>query len=71
MIALSSPSPFLPAIIAHELGHSVYLLPDQAEGTRDIMNGHGSGWAYHDGAIGCASLALLGDPCKKAYLPLI
>lgn len=59
-----------PWVAAHELGHAVYGLPDLGEGV-DIMNPAEARTAYERGAVGCASLATLGTPCRRTYLPLM
>jgi hypothetical protein len=58
-----------PWVAAHELGHAVYGLPDLYEGL-DIMNPFQAREAYEVGAVGCASLAALGAPCRRVYLPI-
>lgn len=56
-------------VAAHEIGHAVYALPDLTEGL-DIMNPWRARDAYDRGAVGCASLAALGSPCRRVYLPI-
>ncbi len=63
----------LPAMIAHELGHVLFDLPDLyaipgACSMPDIMCYQVV--AYNAPTIGCVSLALLGAPCKRVYLPV-
>jgi hypothetical protein len=58
------------ATLAHELGHVVYGLPHQYEEKVDIM-GLAPLIAYQVPTIGCASLAALGRPCARVWLPLI
>lgn len=58
-------------IPAHELGHAVYLLPDLSGDMIDIMNPFAARAAYERNTIGCVSLAALGAPCKRTYLPLL
>lgn len=60
----------LAAVVAHELGHVVYGLDDLPAGPRDMMRMPPT-VAYRDGAIGCTSLAALGAPCQKVYLPFV
>ncbi len=64
---LNTDRPWIPA---HELGHAVYGLPDLVEGI-DIMNPWAARAAYEGNSIGCASLAVLGTPCRRTYLPLV
>lgn len=67
-------TPTLPALIAHELGHLVFNLSDlrapfASPSARDIMGA--SVWAFRDDVIGCPSLANLGFPCRKLYIPVV
>lgn len=64
----------LPAVLAHELGHVLFDLPDLYRtpdqcAHPDIMCDHVA--AFQRGFIGCNSLAFLGTPCHAAYLPRI
>jgi hypothetical protein len=56
------------ATIAHELGHVVYRLP-HAYGDEDIMSLAPIA-AYARQWVGCTSLARLGRPCARVWLPL-
>jgi len=63
----------LPAMIAHELGHVLFDLPDLypipgACAHTDIMCYQVA--AYNMPAIGCTSLATLGYPCQRVNMPL-
>lgn len=58
------------ATMAHELGHVVYGLPHQYQASNDVM-GLDPLTAYQRRSIGCASLAELGRPCARIYLPLV
>lgn len=63
----------LPAMIAHELGHVLFDLPDLyvipgACSMPDIMCYQIV--AYNTPTIGCVSVARLGYPCKRVYLPV-
>lgn len=64
-------SSWLAATLAHELGHVLYGLPDwylsECEGI-DIMCDAIAAWQI--GFIGCKSLAYIGKPCQKYYLPM-
>lgn len=62
---------YFESVVAHELGHILYHLPDLYYSTcaNDIMC-----YPYHpykNGFVGCTSLASLGRPCAKYYIPLI
>jgi len=60
----------LAALIAHELGHAAMGLPDLYPADQwDIMSA--PAWAYNSNFVGCRSLAALGSPCTRSYLPLI
>lgn len=64
----------LPAVLAHELGHVLFGLPDwyrvpDACAHPDIMCDHVA--AFQRGFIGCQSLAFIGTSCHAAYLPRI
>jgi hypothetical protein len=64
----------LAAIIAHELGHVLFNLPDLYDipgacTHTDIMCFYVA--AYNTPAIGCASLAALGYPCQKVHMPTL
>ncbi len=61
---------WLAAILAHEIGHAAYRLPEQYQDADDIM-GLAPIWAYQQRHIGCASLAILGHPCMQVWLPMI
>lgn len=65
---LNTGGPWLPA---HEIGHAIYLLPDLSGEMIDIMNPYTARTAYDRNLIGCASLATLGSPCGRTYLPII
>jgi len=63
----------LPAMIAHELGHVLFDLPDLypilgACAHTDIMCYQVA--AYNMPTIGCTSLATLGYPCQRVNMPL-
>lgn len=65
----------LQADIAHEIGHAVYGLPDLYQ-TPDACVAMDIMCFRHDQAyaarwIGCGSRALLGDPCRVTYLPIV
>jgi hypothetical protein len=64
---LNTDKPWIPA---HEIGHALYLLPDLNDGI-DIMNPWAARAAYEQDTIGCVSLAALGAPCNRTYLPLM
>jgi hypothetical protein len=62
----------LPAVLSHELGHVLFGLPDwyRVPGActhPDIMCDHVA--AYARGFIGCESLAWIGQPCHRMYVP--
>lgn len=57
------------ATMAHELGHVVYGLP-HAFGETDIM-GLDPHPAYDARTIGCESMARLGRPCARLWLPVV
>lgn len=59
----------LAAALAHELGHVLYGLDDLSPGPTDIMRMPPTA-AYHAGWIGCDSLARMGAPCTRFYVPL-
>lgn len=61
------------ARVTHELGHALYNLPDLYSTPAlcigiDIMCGTQRD-AYQQRFIGCQSLAYLGRPCQRTYLP--
>lgn len=60
----------LAAALAHELGHVVYGLDDLPAGPTDIMRMPPTA-AYRAGWIGCESLAALGAPCVRFYVPMM
>lgn len=73
-IASGLPDEEWPHTVAHELGHLLYDLNDlyltrDCGRTLDIMCA--SRTAYDAGTIGCVSLAALGRPCQRTYLPLL
>lgn len=62
----------LPAVLAHELGHVLFGLPDWYRAPElcahpDIMCDHVA--AFQRGFIGCASLAFIGTPCHEVFIP--
>lgn len=62
----------LAPLIAHELGHVLFDLPDlyytpDACTHPDIMCDHVA--AFQRGFIGCQSLAFIGTPCHEVYIP--
>ncbi len=57
----------LAATVAHELGHVAYGLDDLSPLTLDIM-GDAAG-SYARRFVGCESLAALGRPCVRVWLP--
>lgn len=59
-----------PDVAAHELGHTLYNLDDLPGNDLDIMK-FMSWMAYEKRFIGCDSLAALGHPCSKTYLPVV
>lgn len=71
IVALEQPryGPLAP-LVAHEIGHAVYRLPDLDSDATDIM-ARGYQIAYRRGVVGCTSLAALGRPCQRVGLPLL
>lgn len=62
----------LAATIAHELGHVLYGLPDRPGACADdVMCSPAPTAAYHARFVGCGSLAALGVPCRRIYLPML
>jgi hypothetical protein len=64
----------LDAVIAHELGHELFHLPDWYDtpgacGHPDIMCWHNAAWQR--GFVGCRTLEYIGHPCKRIFLPRI
>lgn len=60
------------ALLAHELGHVLYDLPDLYTGGcqhTDIMCNPVT--AYNESVIGCESRAVMGVPCQHRYLASI
>lgn len=62
----------LDAALTHELGHVLYGLPDWTpqQCSIDIMC-YSAKEAYEQNRVGCLSLAHLGKPCQKIFIPAV
>lgn len=70
VIAVSDSISGLAPTLAHELGHTLYGLPDWGQcRSADIMCYPSQPFAGR--TIGCLSLAYLGNPCHRSYLPQV